>query len=48
MLRPAVADNRFTGKIRIAEGVDHALSVLQHSADFTFERNETKETIYIR
>ncbi len=48
VLRPAVADNRFTGKIRIAEGVDHALSVLQHSADFTFERNETKETIYIR
>ena len=48
VLRPAVADTRFTGKIRIAEGVDHALAVLQYSADFTFERNETKEVIYIR
>ncbi|WP_213348872.1 FecR family protein [Alistipes montrealensis] len=40
--------NRFTGKIRIAEGVDHALWVLQQSADFKYTRNEAKDTIYIQ
>ena len=45
--RPIVS-NQFTGKIRIAEGVDHALWVLQQSADFKYIRNETKDTIYIQ
>lgn len=40
--------NRFTGKIRISEGVDHALWVLQRSADFVYERNESRDVIYIR
>lgn len=39
--------NLFTGKIRMAEGIDHALWVLQQSADFTYWRNETKERIFI-
>lgn len=40
--------NLFTGKIRITEGVDHALWVLQQSADFHYRRNETKDVIYIQ
>lgn len=43
-----IMPNQFTGKIRISEGVDHALWVLQQSADFKYTRNETKDTIYIR
>lgn len=42
-----VPDNLFTGKIRMAEGIDHALWVLKQSADFTYRRNETKESIII-
>ncbi|WP_295937057.1 FecR family protein [uncultured Alistipes sp.] len=40
--------NLFTGKIRIAEGVDHALWVLQRSVDFNYARNENKDIIYIQ
>lgn len=39
--------NLFTGKIRISEGIDHALWVLQQSADFRYTRNELKDMIYI-
>ena len=39
--------NLFTGKIRISEGIDHALWVLQQSADFQYTRNELKDMIYI-
>lgn len=39
--------NLFTGKIRISEGIDHALWVLQQSADFRYTRNEMKDMIYI-
>lgn len=46
--RRDVTNTLFTGKIRISEGVDHALWVLQRSADFTYTTNETKDTIYIR
>lgn len=38
----------FTGKIRISEGIDHALWVLQQSADFTYVRDEAKGIIYIK
>lgn len=48
ILRPDVSENRFTGKIRISEGIDHALWVLQRSADFSYTRNETRDEIYIR
>ena len=34
-------------KIRISEGIDHALWVLQQSADFQYTRNELKDMIYI-
>lgn len=37
-----------SGKIRIADGVDHALRVLQHVAKFTYERDEESNTIYIK
>ena len=39
--------NLFTGKIRISEGIDHALWILQQSADFQYTRNELKDVIYI-
>ena len=42
------SSNRFTGKIRISEGLDHALWVLQRSADFVCERSESGDVIYIR
>lgn len=46
--RRHIPDNLFTGKIRISEGIDHALWVLQRNADFDFVRNEAKGVIYIR
>lgn len=48
LTRRDVTDKLFTGKIRISEGVDHALWVLQRSADFTYMRNEAKDKIYIQ
>lgn len=44
----ALVPNQFTGKIRISEGIDHALWVLQRSANFRYTRNETKDIIYIQ
>lgn len=38
----------FTGKIRISEGVDHALWVLRQNVQFSFTRNATKDVIYIK
>lgn len=43
-----VSRNLFTGKIRISEGIDHALWVLQQSADFRYTRNEGRDVIYIQ
>ena len=37
-----------SGKIRIADGIDHALKVLQHVAAFTYEHDEESNVIYIR
>lgn len=48
MRRKEVACKSMTGKIRISEGVDHALWVLQQSADFRFTRNEKRDVIYIQ
>lgn len=45
--RQDIPTNLFTGKIRISEGIDHALWVLQQSADFQYTRNELKDMIYI-
>ena len=46
--RRDISRSLFTGKIRISEGVDHALWVLQQSADFRYVRNEAKDVIYIQ
>lgn len=46
--RRDVSGKLFTGKIRIAEGVDHALRVLQRSADFSYRSNDTRDVIYIQ
>lgn len=37
-----------SGKIRIADGVDHALKVLQHVAKFSYEHDQESNVIYIR
>lgn len=37
-----------SGKIRIADGIDHALKVLQHVTDFSYEHDEESNTIYIK
>ena len=37
-----------SGKIRISDGIDHALRVLQHVADFTYERDEEHNIIRIK
>ncbi len=46
--KKAFLQNHFTGKIRISEGLDHALWILQRSVDFSYTRNEMKDTITIR
>ena len=37
-----------SGKIRISDGIDHALRVLQHVSDFTYERDEEHNIIRIK
>ncbi|MDR3308944.1 MAG: FecR domain-containing protein [Tannerella sp.] len=37
----------YRGKLRIADGVDHALRVLQKDFSFTYKRDEDTNTIYI-
>ena len=46
--REPAGTRSLTGKIRIAEGIDHALWILQRNADFEYVRNETRDVIYIR
>lgn len=36
-----------SGKIRISDGVDHALRVLQHNSDFRFEHDVRSNVITI-
>jgi ferric-dicitrate binding protein FerR (iron transport regulator) len=42
-----VKDLGYRGKLRIADGVDHALRVLQNDFRFTYKREEDTNTIYI-
>ncbi len=37
-----------SGKIRVSDGIDHALRVLQHVADFSYERDEEHNVIRIK
>lgn len=37
-----------SGKIRIADGIDHALNVLQHFTKFDYERDEQSNIIHIK
>ena len=46
--RTDISRTLVTGKIRISEGVDHALWVLQQSADFRYVRNDAKDMILIK
>jgi len=43
-----IPKNVFTGKIRISEGLDHALWILQCSSNFKYSRNDTGDVIFIQ
>ena len=43
-----LSDHVFSGKFRIADGIDNALRVLQKDADYTFRRSEDDSVIYIK
>lgn len=43
----AVKDLGYRGKLRISDGVDHALRVLQNDFPFKYKRDEDKNIIYI-
>lgn len=45
--RGNISTSLLTGKIRISEGIDHALWVLQQSCRFNYNRSEAKDIIYI-
>lgn len=36
------------GKVRVSDGIDHALHVLQHSIDFTYKKDEANNVITIQ
>lgn len=47
--RSQMPETDFTsGKIRISDGIDHALRILQHGAKFTYEKNTESNVITIR
>ena len=39
---------RYMGKIRVSDGIDHALRVLQRNSDFAYEKDNESNTIYIK
>lgn len=43
----SVKDLGYRGKLRIADGIDHALRVLQNDFPFTYKREEDTDIIYI-
>ena len=43
----ALQKHSFSGKFRISDGIDYMLRVLQRDLDFTYERSEDGNTIYI-
>lgn len=43
-----LSEHAFSGKLRIADGIDSALRVLQKDANYVFERNEDDSVIYIK
>lgn len=48
--REDVPQIRYMGKIRVSDGIDHALQILQRASDldFTYEKDSDSNTIYIR
>jgi ferric-dicitrate binding protein FerR (iron transport regulator) len=42
-----VPENEFTGKIRISDGIDHALRVLQKNTQFTYRWDDKMRVIFI-
>lgn len=43
-----VIDQRYDGKLRMADGIEHALKVLQKDFPFIYEINEDEDTIIIK
>ena len=47
--RESLPEVRYTrGKVRVSDGLDHALNVLKMASDFTYERDYESNTIFIR
>lgn len=46
--RDDIPDIRYGGKLRVSDGVEHGLRILQQAFAFTFEKDEETNTIYIR
>ncbi len=44
----SLPDNTYTGKFRQSDGIDYALRVLQKSINFTYERDNEDQIIYIK
>lgn len=44
----SLPDHRFSGKLRINDGIEHALKVLQLSHEFTYLRNDEQNVIQIK
>lgn len=43
-----VPQTKYRGKLRISDGLDYALQLLQVTSDFSYERNDDTNTIYIK
>ncbi|NDV78015.1 FecR family protein [Dysgonomonas sp. 511] len=41
-------NNKFSGKFRVSDGIEHAFKILQKNSKFIYQRNEDKNIIYIR
>lgn len=44
----AMPQMKYKGKLRVSDGVDYALQLLQLTSDFSYERNEETNTIHIK
>lgn len=48
VLESSPTSHRYRGKIRVSDGIDHALALLQLLSDFEYTRDDVHNRIYIR
>ncbi len=41
-------DNKFSGKFKISDGIEHAFYILQKSSEFTYQWNEDRNIVYVK